>query len=456
MSRRTGAPPTHDGRVSGARRLSRSRRGRIVIVLASVLGVALLAYGVSAIALAGKVPPGTRVDGIDIGGLSPDAAQARLERELGKRAELPLALVAAGKTVRLAPAELGLAFDAGATVRSALGGAVTPADIIRLLFGREIPPKVTVDQKRLSSALATLARRVDAKPREGGIRYRALEPQVTSPKRGRALDRDAAAKTVRAAFLGERGPVTLPVRPIPPTVSAAEIKRVTATLGKTAVAAPLTLTSGDKQTELSREQLAAGLRFIADGKGGLEPRFDAKQIAPELDKAQIDAGQRPKDASFKIVNGTPRVIPGKVGRGIDVKALGTAIATTVASGGRTVDLPVVETQPRISTETAKGLGIKEKVSSFTTRYPCCAPRVTNIRRIADIVDAYVVKPGETFSLNGVVGKRDKARGFVEAPMILNNRYVDDVGGGISQFATTMFNAVFFGGFQDVQHTPHQY
>ncbi|MFG1957372.1 VanW family protein [Nonomuraea sp. NPDC049028] len=110
----------------------------------------------------------------------------------------------------------------------------------------------------------------------------------------------------------------------------------------------------------------------------------------------------------------------------------------------------------MTTEAAKKLGIKEKVSSFTTRHPCCAPRVTNIHRIADIVDGYVVKPGETFSLNGLVGKRDKARGFVEAPMILNNRFVNDVGGGVSQFATTMFNAVFFGGFQDVQHTPHQY
>ncbi|GAA3248385.1 hypothetical protein GCM10020216_079750 [Nonomuraea helvata] len=84
------------------------------------------------------------------------------------------------------------------------------------------------------------------------------------------------------------------------------------------------------------------------------------------------------------------------------------------------------------------------------------PRVTNIHRIADIVDGYVVQPEETFSLNDVVGKRDKARGFVEAPMILNNRFVNDIGGGVSQFATTMFNAVFFGGFQDVQHRAHQY
>jgi vancomycin resistance protein YoaR len=117
---------------------------------------------------------------------------------------------------------------------------------------------------------------------------------------------------------------------------------------------------------------------------------------------------------------------------------------------------LTKARARLTTQRARALGIKEKVSSFTTHHPCCAPRVTNIHRIADIVDGHLVMPGETFSLNGLVGERDTARGFVEAPMILAGRYVNDVGGGISQFATTTFNAVFFGGFQDVQHTPHMF
>ena len=112
--------------------------------------------------------------------------------------------------------------------------------------------------------------------------------------------------------------------------------------------------------------------------------------------------------------------------------------------------------PRVSTEAARGLGVVEEISTFTTRHPCCQPRVTNIHAIADIVDGYVVLPGETFSLNTVVGERDTARGFVAAPMISAGKYEDSVGGGISQFATTMFNAVFFAGLEDVQHKPHSY
>jgi vancomycin resistance protein YoaR len=68
----------------------------------------------------------------------------------------------------------------------------------------------------------------------------------------------------------------------------------------------------------------------------------------------------------------------------------------------------------------------------------------------------VVLPGEVFDLNAYVGPRDTARGFVPAPMILRGEFVDDVGGGVSQFATTIFNAYFFAGLEDVEHTPHSY
>ncbi len=119
-------------------------------------------------------------------------------------------------------------------------------------------------------------------------------------------------------------------------------------------------------------------------------------------------------------------------------------------------MSLATTPPALTTEAASKLGVVEKISTFTTNHPCCAGRVTNIHKMADIVNGHVVLPGETFSLNGFVGERDKARGFVEAPMILDGLYVDSVGGGVSQFATTLFNAVFFAGLQDVQHKPHSY
>ncbi|MEV0391290.1 peptidoglycan binding domain-containing protein, partial [Nonomuraea sp. NPDC050643] len=422
-----------------ARRARKGRAARrVTVVVAAVVVAAAVAYGIPAVALAGEVPKGTWIAGVDVGGLPEAQARTRLEAEFDRRAARPLALSAAGKTMRRTPAELGMGVDVPATVEAALEGGGTPAGLWRALFGgvrREVLPRITLNETRLKAELAELAKTVDAEPREGGVRYQGTQPRATLPKAGRALDRDAAAGDLREAFLAGRVAVPLTTRPQPPATTAAEVRRVSSGPARTAVATPLTLTNGSQKAALSGAQVAAGLRWVADGRGRLRPSFAAKDLVPALDKQLITAAQRPKDASFKIVKGRPQVVPHRLGRGIDAKALGTAVATAVTAGRRDVKVPVTETRPRVTTEAAKKLGVKERVSSFTTQHPCCAPRVTNIHRIADIVDGYVVKPGETFSLNGVVGKRDRARGFVEAPMILNNRFVNDVGGGVSQFAT---------------------
>lgn len=105
---------------------------------------------------------------------------------------------------------------------------------------------------------------------------------------------------------------------------------------------------------------------------------------------------------------------------------------------------------------AASLGVGHLVSSYTTYHPCCASRVDNIQRFADIVDGAVVLPGERFSLNRHVGERTSARGFLPAGTLIRGELVNTVGGGVSQFATTFYNAVFWGGYQDVAHKVHSF
>ena len=93
---------------------------------------------------------------------------------------------------------------------------------------------------------------------------------------------------------------------------------------------------------------------------------------------------------------------------------------------------------------------------FTTRYAPGQPRVTNIKRAAVLLDGYVIAPGARFSMNQALGPRTTRRGFVPAPMIVGGRLVNSVGGGISQIATTLYNAAFFAGLDLVEHTPHSF
>jgi vancomycin resistance protein YoaR len=120
-----------------------------------------------------------------------------------------------------------------------------------------------------------------------------------------------------------------------------------------------------------------------------------------------------------------------------------------------VQLPLRTVPPRINPENLATIGIKEQVATFTTNHPAGQPRVTNIHRMADMVKGQVIMPGETFSLNGFVGERTVAKGFVVDHQINDEGKFDEaVGGGVSQFATTTFNAAFFGGLDYGEYQSH--
>ena len=129
-----------------------------------------------------------------------------------------------------------------------------------------------------------------------------------------------------------------------------------------------------------------------------------------------------------------------------------AIRDAVAAGRRAVTLDVRVVPPRIST--AALTRVDQLIGTFTTYHACCEPRVTNIHRIAAIVDGTIVLPGATFSLNQASGQRTAANGFVSAPAIADGELVQQFGGGVSQFSTTLFNATWFSGLPTLKHQPH--
>ena len=122
---------------------------------------------------------------------------------------------------------------------------------------------------------------------------------------------------------------------------------------------------------------------------------------------------------------------------------------------RTWDATYRDTPATFTTEQANKATFDDVVGEFTTGGYSSASG-TNISIVADTVNGAVVSPGETFSLNGYTGPRGTAQGYVSSGIIIDGRAGNAVGGGISQFATTLYNASYFAGMTDVDHTPHSY
>lgn len=446
----------------GASRLP-SGTGRRVLYGAGGSSGALLACYLAAFGYvsSAEIPRGTRVFETDIGGMSVSSATQKLREAFDEASRRPIPGSVGDRTVPLRPQRMGLAFDAEATARSAADVTFNPVILFRsIIGGREVSPIVAVDDQRLEAGMDRLAVKVDTKPRNGDIVFKGSQPKPLWPKVGRQLRRDEAAALITARYFAEPGAhreVKLPVDTVQPVVGVDDVKRTLRTVAEPATSAPITLAGGGGQVRVSTTQIAGQLDFVPDGSDGLRPRLDGKGLRTALQDQLEGIETEPKDAGFTVVDGEPRVVPGRPGKRAAPGTLAGRVMSVIdQKAPRKAPLPLRTAPPAFTTKEARGLGIKEVISSFTTYHVCCEPRVTNIHTIADIVDGAIVRPGETFSVNDYVGRRDRARGFVPAPMILRGRYVDSVGGGVSQFGTTLFNAVFFAGLEDVYHKPHSY
>lgn len=189
------------------------------------------------------------------------------------------------------------------------------------------------------------------------------------------------------------------------------------------------------------------------GGSWLAVALDPAVIAGPLEAALGRLERKPVDGAFRVVGDRVVVVAARAGRRLDIAGIAAA---AVQRPGRSVTARFVPMRPLLTTAKARAMRIVEPVAEFTTPFACCPPRVTNIRRGAQILNGQIIPPGGLFSLNAALGERTRERGFLPAPTILAGRLVDAVGGGVRQIAATLYNARFFAGLDLVEHTPHEF
>ncbi len=183
--------------------------------------------------------------------------------------------------------------------------------------------------------------------------------------------------------------------------------------------------------------------------------LDQAQVGSYVEEAFAAASAPSTTAAMAVVNGTPTVVAGdgSVACCADEVAavIEEALRARVAGPLTLPPRPAVSRQEQALLES---LGIAEVVGRYTTKHACCQGRVKNIHRFADLMRGAIVEPGQSLSLNDHVGRRTAQRGFVEGGFIHHGVLVDDIGGGVSQFATTIFNALIRAGMTIDEYQTH--
>jgi vancomycin resistance protein YoaR len=433
--------------------------GRVVLLM--LAGLALLAAGAYAaayLAAGDRVPRGTTVAGVAIGGQTPAEATATLEEELDDRVDAPLEVSVGASTQRLRPDDLGLAVDVEASVAAAGGGrSWDPARLWDYYTGGdELPAVLDVDDTAMTAALTELAEQVGTPARDGAVTFAGTDIVEREPRAGQQLDLEAARAAIVADWpADDAAPVGLELVTVEPDIDTADVRRAVDEFANPAVSAPVTLLFGGSEIRLSQREFVPALELRPED-GELVPAIDRRQLTRLLDR-RISSGE-PVDATVRLVDGRPRVVPAKPGVTFEPADVERRLLRLVTrpSGEREARIEAVAEQPEVSTREARSWQIEERVSTFTTYYPHADYRNTNIGRAGEIIDGTVLEPGEVFSLNDIVGERTRANGFTDGFIISDGILVEDLGGGVSQMATTVFNAAFFAGLKDIEHKPHSF
>lgn len=440
----------------------------LVLMIGWTLGYQLL--------YAGRIFPGVSVAGVDLSGLTPSDAAVRLNQTLAYPTSGKILFRDGEKAWVATPAQLGMVFDPSSSAMTAyrlgrsggLFGALS-GQVRAGGGGVNVPPVIVFDQRVAFQYLSQIATQINQPLAEASFKLEGTNVVAQPGQVGRELKMEATLIYLEAQLQTfSDGEVPLVVQEIEPQILDMSTQ---AEVARQILSQPLTLVmpnadAGDPGPYIYNPEVVANLLTVQrvqndGGQTGVQVTLRPNGLRDLLVPVKDHVDRLPSNAKF-IFNDETRQLDlmenSSAGRELDVSASIAAINEAIARGEHTVPLVVNEAQPQIAgTATAEELGIRELVSSQTTYfYGSSAERIQNIQAASARYHGVLVAPGETFSMGDYLGDVSLENGFAEALIIYGGRTIKGVGGGVCQVSTTLFRAVFFGGYPIVERYSHAY
>ena len=422
-------------------------------VLAATVILIMVAWIIDDVVSGEDIPRGVEIDEISVGSMSREEAAIRLASHPSLDKSITVVWDEASATATAT--ELGIGINIEATLDEAAenGGATQP---FRWLFSpvanRRVTPHYFLDRNALVELLGEGADAVLLVDPDGlsvalanGVFVAADTTKIP------IVDINELERLLLIAVAGEgEDPVELPsLGSEAIDVGGTELARHANELTQDGIEVALL---GFSEYHLIPERaLRQWVRFSPTG----EISLDNDAVVSTLAALFVGLGDPGQETTFFVdYVENIHIVGGSPGSVCCTEDTGERILEALIAGESQVQVRPTEDPDAKGVAWAESLGIKEVVGKFTTNFAPGQARVINIFRIAELTRGAVIEPGETFSVNGYVGPRTTDGGFVPAGMIYEGVFVDSVGGGISQYATTLFNAAFFAGLDFGQYQSH--
>lgn len=384
-------PRTHDLRFAAMFLLA------LVVLLGALYAVGFFVAG-------DRLPRGTTVAGIDVGGMRRAEARTELQAQLAPRLQRPISVRADGQRFTVAPQPAGLTFDIDATLSEGLAGdRWDPRHMLRVVMGGgPLDAVVDVDNQELEGVLGRMAAKVDREPVDATVVFEAGRPVVRPAVDGAAVEYDAARAALVGALLDGEEEATVPVASVPPAVTTAAAARFADRVARPAAAAPVRVTVADTTRSVPPAVFVPALRARPDGDR-LRLAVDEEQLATRSQAILRSLPHHPVNARISFRSGHPVVVPGRAGAGVSASDWADAVLTAALKGGgaRVATATVTPVQPAVTTADARQLGVRVRVAAAEVRVP--AALVASTRTAAARLDGALLRPNTRFGLRSRLG-----------------------------------------------------
>ena len=454
----------------GRRRWSRRRRTALAVVTG--LGVLVLLWVGAAWWNTANLAPGSSISGVAVGGMSLSEARQAVATQTQDVLDDPVTVTVNGSSAQITPSKAGVSVDAEASVERLTRFTLNPATIFNRFTGARVDAVVNVDPVALTGALGSHLDELATGTANASVILNGTTPVLIPASAGNGVDIAASVRRLTANWPLGKTTIELDAGQARPTITDAAAQAFINDTLNPLLSAPLTITAAGTDAAsisagdvtLSPEQVA-GLVTISSSGTALSAALDADMLYDTVVSTMgADVEVAPQSATWTIdgsdegaPTATPQYVAPANGRVIDRQALadGALKAGTSSATGRTVTLPLVSKEPALTTAAADW-HITEFISDYSTPFYSEPGRDQNLRRGAELLNGKIVMPGQVFSTEEALGEVDEEHGFAAAGVISDGKHVDAIGGGLSQIGTTMFNAAFEAGMDDVEHHPHTY
>ncbi|HMP38744.1 MAG TPA: VanW family protein [Roseiflexaceae bacterium] len=453
-----------------------SRHGRGRVLLVTLLAVVVITIiGVASALLyieqsySGKIYPNVTIQGMNVGNLTRQEAEAALRSRYGVFLVQPATISFADQVWQPSLAEIGITFDFAGAIDAAyqIGREGGTVDNMRAVsdvrqYGVDLPLQVTFDQSRAQAYLIQIAEQLELPPTDATLRLIGTRIEFVPAQPGRQVLVDATLADLTAGLQRFRPTdVVVQTRDIPPRLGDAAALEARAQIAHL-LALPLTLTvDGGAEYAWEPADLASFIE-ITRVPGTTQDTLQVT-LNGDLIEAAITAiadeteqiGTKPRvawnDGDLKIIT------PGDPGSRVDEPQARDLAIAALFGDTRAIALPMRATDPPVNEKNLHQLGINELVGVGRSDFTGSADyRITNIGVGMDLLNGILLAPGEEFSFNSYIGAINAANGFVEGYAIIQNRTQLEYGGGICQDSTTLFRAAFWSGLPITERWGHSF